>query len=460
MANWEDLPGEIHAAIWGYFRNNIITSLVHVDNKPFETYVAECTAELSEEEREREEVRMHHPLGMRDGREENCYQAYLKAKAAEKANDRLAIEHALLISKEFAWSLRGLLKDRLETMIKLGKTIDDKYLDLFYAHRWGHNSERDAYAHWQGDISRRIQRMEMVVKRVNTWQAFDACWHQLPLSIAARIVGQAIQDCTVPEDTWDQIEDGKYGLDKHICIGDEVRKDMRRRIFRLSMVSKSLAAPVAHALAGVARHLDGQKEHQQHEVDAAERELDNSDHDSTGSKSAVLTRAEIWLGDLTILRNHAHKLYFVVSCWAVDSRSRKIPRKLKLQITRECLKLPKLRTLKLIINARRFELRWKGQRYEHTWDDDSTRAEFKPCHEGFEKLALLARCCPSAWLVKALRKYSAQLLKLSSQIDGLLWWGCYDWKVADLDWEGRIEALRTKVEALLSNVCTWAAESW
>jgi len=269
-----------------------------------------------------------------------------------------------------------------------------------------------------------------------------------------------MQDCSVPEDTWDQIEHDKYGFDKYARVGDEVREDLRRRIFRLSMVSKSLAAPVAHVLADVVRHLDGQKAHQQHEVDYADGALYGSEYDSTGSKSAALARADIWLRDLTILHNYAHKLYFVVSCWAVDSRSKEIHHKLRLQITRECLKLPKLRILKQIIHARNYQLRWEGQRYEHTWEEDSTREEFEPCHEGLQKLSLLTRCCPSAWLVKALRKHSARLPKLSGQIDELLSWGHYDWKVADLDWEGRIKALRDEVEALLSKVCTWAAESW
>jgi len=362
MAKWDDLPGELHAQIWDHFRNHVITSLVHVDNKPFETYVAECKTELSEEEREREEMRMHEqPTNLyevkRTTREEQCYQAYLKAKATEKASDRLAIEPAVLISKAFAWNLLGQLKDRLETMVKLGKTINDKYDNLHFAHLLGHSSERDAYGDWQSVISRRTRRMEMIVNRVNTWRVFDTCWHKLPLTIVARIVGQALQDCTVPEDTWDQIERGKYGFDRYICVGDEVREDLRKRMFRLSMVSKSVAVPVAHALADVVQHLEGKQEHQQHEVDYADAALDDSEYDSTGSTSAALARAEIWLNDLTSLRNYAHKLSFVVSCWAVDSRSKRSPRKVKLQIVRECLKLPKLRTLKLIINARRFEHR-------------------------------------------------------------------------------------------------------
>jgi len=161
MAKWEDLPGELHAQIWDHFRDQVIKSLTDVDNKPFETYVAECTAELSEEERKREEERMHEQLTkpherIRGTRADKCFQAYKKAKAAEEASDRLAIEHALLISKNIAWSLRGQLKDRLETMIKLGKTINDKYFDLYYAHGFDHQprapclyglAERDITAH-------------------------------------------------------------------------------------------------------------------------------------------------------------------------------------------------------------------------------------------------------------------------------------------------------------------------
>jgi hypothetical protein len=163
MAKWDDLPGELHAEIWEYFCTNVVTSLLHVDNEPFETFVAECTAEISKEEREREEERRHEtpadPCGRRDSiRSEKRYAAFKKARDAEKVSDRLAIEHAVLVSKGFAWSLRGHLEDRLKAIIKNGRTIKDEYRDLRYTHRGSmDNPERAAYSWWQSELSRRIK---------------------------------------------------------------------------------------------------------------------------------------------------------------------------------------------------------------------------------------------------------------------------------------------------------------
>jgi len=464
MAKWEDLPGELHAEIWGHFRNNVITSLLHVDNEPFETYVAECTAKLGEEERRREEERRDQvcttPYERRQSiRSGKRYDALRKAQAIEKASDRLAVEHAVLISKELAWSLRGELEDRLKAMIKVGKTIHSKYIGLRYGSWYGEKTEKEAYGRWQSEISLRIQRIEEVVNRVNTWRLFRPCWQSLPLEISTRIVGEAMKNCTVSEDTWEQIDRGKYGFDAHANVDDEVREDLRKRIFRLSIVSKSVAVSVSKALEGLLVHLEEQKQIQQYNVYGADEAFCDAEYDTTGSKSAACGRAEYWLEDLTTLHNHAYKLRSVVSSWTTtENELMNFPRRLKAQIARENLRAPKLKILKELLRRDRSRNidHWGYNRYE----ESRTKNEFEPCHEGLEKLWLLARCYPTAWLVKRLRRYSAKLLGLSNTMRKILSTTRHDQGHVDLRWPERTEALRDEVEALLSKVYTWAAESW
>jgi len=295
---------------------------------------------------------------------------------------------------------------------------------------------------------------------VQSYQVFDACWQKLPLEITEKILVHAMRICTVGEDVWDEIEDGKYGFDFRADTAGVVKADLRKRIFRLSMVSKSVAGPVANALVDVMLHLEEQRQLQRLRVSYADGELRGWQYDSDGSKGAALACAEAWLDDLTTLRNYADKVYFVVSCWNAGKGTRKIRRRLKLQIARECLQVPKLSVLKQIINSRELALKREGENYNHLLDDDSTCRSFEDCRKGFQKMSLFARCSPTAWVVKVLRKYLARLQKLSHQIDEMLSWGHYDWKVANLDWKGQNETLRDEVEALLSKVYTWAAESW
>jgi len=466
MAKWDDLPGELHAEIWGHFRNNIITSLRHVDNEPFETYVAECISKLSEEERRREDERRDQvcttPYERRQSiRSEKRYDALQKAQAIETASDRLAVEHAVLISKDLAWSLRGKLEDRLKAMIKVGKIIHSKYVSLRYGSWYGEKTEKEAYGRWQSEISRRIQRMEMIVKQVTTWRVFQPCWQKLPLAISARIVGEAMKDCTIREDTWEQIERGKYGWDECANVDEEVLADLFKRILDLSMVSKSVAVPVSHALEGLLIHLDAQKELQKHEVGCAEGGLWDSEYDTTGSKQAAFDIAECWLDDLISLGNHAYKIYCIVSCWGTSIETRKIPRKLRRRIARESLRVPKLKVFKRMLFWRDRCRAKDGGKYPYNLlDKISTREEFERCHEGFLKLGILARYYPTAWLVKALRGYSTRLQQRSDSVKELLSRSPRDQDIIDLKWAGQTEALRDEVEALLSKVYTWAAESW
>jgi hypothetical protein len=296
---------------------------------------------------------------------------------------------------------------------------------------------------------------------VNTWRVLSPCWQKLPLSISARIVGEAMKNCTVSEDTWEQIERGKYGFDDCAKVDEEVLADLFKRIIDLSMVSKSVALPVSHALEALLVHFEEHKATQRHEVGCAEGGLWDAEYDTTGSKQAALDITEGWLDDLTSLGNHAYKMYCVVSCWGTNNGTRKIPRKLKRQIERQCLRLPKLRNLRTLLTGRRVDRALgKVPGPNKILNNCYTRTAFEPCREGFQKLSLLARCYPTAWLVQALRRHSARLLLRSNSIEELLSSDFCDQDIVDLKWAEQTMALRDEVEALLGKVYTWAVESW
>lgn len=358
---------------------------------------------------------------------------------AQKRADEAKLRIVCMISREFAVDFRTQLHarlNRLEEYCSGLKVIERKLDSDYYWHYSDGDDPRDQWTEvekqeyqevqnmrscisgWRRSTTHRIERMERLLARVDTWQACSHCWRGLPAHVSGRILRYALQSCLPQQEVWETYDNGESNYCRKI---DEVTKqfrDLTRRIFDLSLVSKSTSVHILPALEYLVHELDELEN--EFEWDASQRQDNWEGAYESDSWYANyhdwFVNAEKWLAHCRALRDHAYRLQCITSAWSRGG-IRNLPLTLKYQLESSeeggAFALPDMEHLQDLIQGRR-----KGYRGLRSGED--VLQTFKPWRRKFAKLYLISVTFPNRWLLERLGSHVSDLYGIECQIRKLI----------------------------------------